>query len=185
MAQMLAAMPEEQRKQIQQLLGPALSDPTKLAAIIDDAIAKSSDTGLPPEIVQQLEAAKIQIAAMAAAAADQAPAPSVVLGQGFLIAVQDPTGSYLLGWQAAESGGNFLFSNTPANSAVRPRASAWDGIGDAGFSDTLVAAADDVALPNAAPPSDAPSADTPGAEPAPSGPTQKSTPSGPVTIPGG
>jgi hypothetical protein len=191
--QMLSALPEDQKKQIQAALGQLGSDPAAMQTQLDAAMAKMKEMGVPEQVAQQLEQAKSQMAAAATAAASAASAPPAdsVTGTGILLAIQDPMGAYLLGWQADQSGGGWLFTNAPANSAVRPRASAWDGIGQAGFGEGGVAAADD--KPTSSEPSgNSPSgsepsapADQPSAPSEPSGPRKKNTPAGPVTIPGG
>jgi hypothetical protein len=159
-----------------------------MEAQLSAAIDKLKELGLPETLTKQLETAKSQAAAPAAAAA--APPAEVATGLGVLLAIQDPAGAYLLGWQADQSGEAWLFTNTPTNPDVRPRASAWDGIGEAGFGAPAVHAAEDTAGANAgsAGKSVADQTDAPApSEPAPSepGPRKKNTPSGPITIPGG
>lgn len=57
--------------------------------------------------------------------------PSMVL----LLAVQDPQGSYLLGWGGQNAGtGQWLFNNVSTIALARKRAQDWDGIGMLGFS---------------------------------------------------
>lgn len=107
---------------------------------------------------------------------------------GVLLAVQDPAGSYLLGWTIEQSFDKWVFTNAPSSADSRARASAWDGIGQAGFGE-MMAAVPDVdelkkslgidSLPDEAPSSTSDQSSTP------TGPRKKNTPAGPITIPGG
>ncbi len=85
--------------------------------------------------------------------------PSMVL----LIAVQDPSGSYLLGWAGIKTGETWAFNNASTLSLTRARASDWDGIGMLGFSlGTGQASADQGAAPAVTPPVPAPAPGRPG-----------------------
>lgn len=52
---------------------------------------------------------------------------------GVVLAVQEPDGAYLLSWAAEHAGDTWVFANAPAPADVRPRASAWDGVGPEAF----------------------------------------------------
>ncbi len=100
-----------------------------------------------------------------------------------LMAVQDPAGAYLCGWQTTKNGDSWVFDGVATRDDVKPRASGWTGIGAAAFDVgglTLASAA------NAAPRKPGDPAD-PNAPPAPADPNapldQKRTPAGPVKIP--
>ena len=51
-----------------------------------------------------------------------------------LMALQDPKGSYLLGWGGVRDGQSWQFNNASTMRIERPRASDWDSIGMLGFS---------------------------------------------------
>ncbi|MBL0871607.1 MAG: hypothetical protein IBJ18_13625 [Phycisphaerales bacterium] len=51
-----------------------------------------------------------------------------------LTAVQDGSGSILLGWSASRAGGKWTFSNSSTTPIVRAKANDWDDIGMLGFS---------------------------------------------------
>lgn len=189
-AAMLANLPEDQRKQVQESMGTLSDDPSALLSNVDAAIAKMKEMGVPEQLISQMEEGKSQLADAAKNMASTPPTDSVV-GTGILLAVQEPTGAYLLGWQADKIGNDWRFTNAPTNGAERPRASAFDGIGEAGFSTGQLAANDagDAASStsgdHAAEPDQPSSPDKPAGEPAAPGPRRKNTPAGPVTIPGG
>lgn len=118
-----------------------------------------------------------------------------------LMAIQDPTGSYLLGWGGVRDGDGWLFNNAATTPIEKSRASDWDGIGMFGFSigdgeyqppmprGVTEKDGKDGGSPPApgasAPGAPAPAAPSPGA-PAPGKPeepTRRNTPSGPINIP--
>ena len=72
---------------------------------------------------------------------------------GVLLAVQDVNGAYLIGWGAQKADDRWVFSNAPNSTEIRPRASAFDGIGQDGFrAMTFASAVPDAAkLPPATP----------------------------------
>lgn len=59
-----------------------------------------------------------------------ADAPEMVM----LLAVQDASGSVLLGWTASRSGDKWIFNNSSTSQLVRGKAKDWDGVGMVGFS---------------------------------------------------
>jgi hypothetical protein len=96
-----------------ELKGLANEDRQRRVAAFAEALAKAA------------EAAKFETTSEALA-----ERPQMVL----LLAVQDQTGAYLLGWGGVPSGQSWLFSNVSTMSALRPRAADFDGIGMLGFS---------------------------------------------------
>lgn len=187
---MLSNLPEDQRKAVQEAMGKLSDDPSALLANVDAAIAKMKEMGVSDQLIAQMQEGKNQLADAAKNLA-AAPAPETVVGTGILLAVQDPKGAYLMGWQAEKVGGQWVFDNAPSTGDERPRASAFDGIGEAGFGTGQLAANDsgdasDSAPDHAAQPDApaAPNSSTP-AKPTEPGPRRKNTPAGPVTIPGG
>ncbi|MFN0012797.1 MAG: hypothetical protein ACKVS8_14270 [Phycisphaerales bacterium] len=100
-----------------------------------------------------------------------------------LMAVQDPAGAYLCGWQTTKNGDSWVFDGVATRDDVKPRASAWAGIGAAAFDVaglTLAGAANAAAKK----PGDPTDADAPPAPADPNAPLdQKRTPAGPVRIP--
>lgn len=77
------------------------------------------------------------------------------LGEGkaemvLLLAVQDPRGSYLLGWAGSKAGEGWLFTNAATTPLTRGRAADWDGVGVLGFS-LGIGPATDVPAPAADP----------------------------------
>ncbi|MBL8759226.1 MAG: hypothetical protein JNK35_12435 [Phycisphaerae bacterium] len=50
-----------------------------------------------------------------------------------LTAVQEPAGSYLVGWQASKDGEKWVFDPASTTDAVKARASDWDAVGVNGF----------------------------------------------------
>lgn len=140
-----------------------------------------------PEFETKLEA----IAAAAGAASTPAAGGSSI---GVLIAIQDPKGAYLTGWQVLQVGDTYTFANAPSSPESRPRADAFDGIGLPGFLGTgsALAIADDKAKDNTNVGGDKPtdggdsgSGSGGGQQDPGGGPGPKRTPSGPVTVPGG
>jgi len=105
-----------------------------------------------------------------------------------LMAVQDPRGSYLLGWSGLRDGGSWLFNNASTVPIERNRASDWDDVGMVGFSigngEILpeTPANDTAGKPGEKGADGAPSLPTPAA-PQDGAPIPRKTPSGPVNIP--
>jgi hypothetical protein len=94
-------------------------------------------------------------------------------------AIQEPGGAYILNWTAVPSGDRVMFVPMTAADGTKPRASDWDT--------AMVLARFEMPtdLPDLGPlngPGRSP--DAPGETPAGTGPTRKSTPGGPITIPG-
>lgn len=73
-------------------------------------------------------AANLKFAGAADSLGDERP--SMVL----LLAVQDASGSYLLGWTGIKNGDTWAFNNASTLGMTRARAEDWDGIGMLGFS---------------------------------------------------
>ncbi|MBX3356953.1 MAG: hypothetical protein KF745_00850 [Phycisphaeraceae bacterium] len=121
-------------------------------------------------------------AAMTGGRSDFVPERAVVL------AMQDPAGAYLLGWFSKSSGDDFVWTGAPSASLTRPRASDFDSIGLAAFSSEQAAAwkPTERSVGSGDEASTDPAAGVPvPTDEAPKGPRKKSTPAGPVTIPGG
>ncbi len=188
---MLENLPQEQRKAVQEAMGKLSDDPSALQANVDAAIAKMKEMGMSDQLIAQMQEGKKHLEEAAKVMASTPPAENLV-GTGILLAVQDPGGAYLMGWQADKIDGHWVFSSAPSNGDERPRASAFDGIGEAGFSMGQLAANDSADDATAAPSDHKPQADEPSspnapapAQPSAPGPRKKSTPAGPITIPGG
>lgn len=106
-----------------------------------------------------------------------------------ILAIQDPAGSYLLGWTADQAFDKWVFTNAPTSRDVRARASAWDGIGEAGFGEMVAAMPPplmDDPSGSSSPGNSPSSGGSSGSSPSDSqSPNRKNTPAGPITIPGG
>ena len=107
-----------------------------------------------------------------------------------LIALQDAKGAYLTGWRAVQVGETWTFGGAPSSPAARPLAQNFDGIGAAGF----MGGSAEAAAPVEQPKKEGDSADAGekaeeggggggggGEDPG----RRKSTPAGPIRIPGG
>ena len=119
------------------------------------------------------------------------PAPTEASGgTGVLIALQDAKGAYLTGWRAVQVGETWTFGGAPSSPAARPLAQNFDGIGAAGF----MGGSAEAAAPVEQPKKEGDSADAGekaeeggggggggGEDPG----RRKSTPAGPIRIPGG
>jgi hypothetical protein len=109
------------------------------------------------------------------------------------MAVQSSSGAYLLGWTAGEAGDSWVFNGTNTISEERARASAFDGIGMAGFGLPVKAAAkpEDAAGDAAAASGETAGGDNtlttnPGDDKGPErDPNTVPSPGGPIKIPGG
>lgn len=159
--------------------------------MFDAFMQQFESNGVPAESVATLRTKIDELIASEAAAADPAAGAGDTgggEGTGVLLAIQDPSGSYLLGWTVAKAFDKWVFTNAPSTSTARARASAWDGIGQAGFGEMLAAGPDlldDKALLGSTPDSPTPPSGGESSTPNPAGPTRKNTPAGPITIPGG
>jgi len=116
---------------------------------------------------QTEEASRVEAAALAVANIESLVAASAVsfnpdAQQAMLLAIQDPTGAYLWGWQASKIGDTWQFDLAPARAATRSRAALFDGLGMSGFSATDLPAAASAARGPTAPPASAPAAPSPG-----------------------
>lgn len=147
------------------------------------------------------EAAQKRLEAMIKGLRAEGGPPGAEAGASFgtLIALQDPRGAYLTGWRAINIGDTWSFAGAPATPETRARAEAFDGIGMLGFQGVVVVkrtAGDkkpDDAGDDAADGDDgAPGADGDGGEGDKKdkpddggGGRKKSTPAGPVMVPGG
>jgi hypothetical protein len=98
------------------------------------------------------------------------------------MAVQDQDGAYLLAWNGKRNGESWLFTNAPCQADIKPRASDFDGVSIEGGAASAPA---EETKTETAPKADKPEDKAPPPEPdKPAGPKKKSTPVGPVTIPG-
>lgn len=191
----LASVPEAQRTAIKTALGSMR--PEQILKMLEENRAMM-ETALQAagasedQLSQIIDGTKSAIESIASASSAGGDAT------GVLLAVQDPTGAYLLGWEAVSQGegGTWKFGNAPSMPEVRARASSFDGTGVEGFQEVQLSAAPPVIAPPPEPdgsggggsggggggsPGSTPSApSSPGATP----PSRKSTPSGPVTVPG-
>lgn len=97
-------------------------------------------------------------------------------------AIQGRDGAYLLAWNAKREGDAWKFAAAPCQADVKARASDFDGTGITANveapSSTQAAADEPSGRPGKKPEA------APEATPDPSGPRKKSTPVGPITIPG-
>lgn len=99
------------------------------------------------------------------------------------LAIQGQNGAYLLAWNAKRDGDNWIFAAAPCQADVKPRASDFDGVG----------ISSDISVASSAPTSDVketsaratPKGPDPVPAAQPEGPKKKSTPAGPINIPGG
>ncbi len=91
-----------------------------------------------------------------------------------LFAVQEPAGSYLVGWQASKDGENWLFDPASTSDELKARATDWDAVGMNGFA--LVATVDTAGKAEAINPNAKPDEKKPAAPPA--APTPAGGPSG-------
>jgi hypothetical protein len=122
---------------------------------------------------------------------NSAPLVGVTFDRVVVLAMQDAKGAYLLGWGVGDSSGNVRFSSAATAGVTKPRASDFDNIGTAAFGDGKPKGE---AADHEGKDKDEKKADDPGAlpanapglnEPPPKNPRRKSTPGGPITVPGG
>lgn len=189
----LAGIPDSQKLAVKQMLGSMQPDAIKkmLAenwSTVENAMkaAGASDNDLDAIKQHTEEAVQAMTAAASPSGGDQI---------GVLLAIQDPQGAYLLGWAAERQGEDWKFGNAPSMPEIRARASSFDGIGSEGFQEVQL-----VSAPIVAPPADGGESTggggssgggggggggggSPSSPPA-SSPGKKSTPAGPVNIPG-
>jgi hypothetical protein len=102
-------------------------------------------------------------------------------------AVQDPSGAYVVGWSLEEAYDNFVFGMAPVTGEVRRWASDWDGSTNWDLAPSFASMMHGTRGTARTVGADAGAGDDESDESTPedSGPTRKSTPRGPVTIPGG
>ncbi len=109
---------------------------------------------------------------------DESPAGPDAVSAVVFLAVQDPDGAYVLGWNALKVDDKWLFKGAAATGKVKRRASEWDGESLGGLSTDEAAASDEAP---AAPPEDATPGDKPGQAPSdsPGGDSPGAPPSNP------
>jgi hypothetical protein len=164
--------------------------PAEQLALMREQMEKFASMS-PEQIAEQLKKAMSEMGGADAAAEMMSGMDGMSASRGVLLAIQDPKGSYLLGWGAGQTGEKWIFTNAPAADGSRPRASAWDGIGPLGFVYTSMASGpaptlmpDDLGGDGSGSPGSDGGGDAP-SDSAPTAPTRKNTPAGPVTIPSG
>lgn len=81
---------------------------------------------------------------------DESPAGPDAISAVVFVAVQDPDGAYVLGWNALNVDDKWLFKGSAATSKVKRRASEWDGESLGGLStDEASGGADEAPVPPA------------------------------------
>ena len=99
------------------------------------------------------------------------------------MAIQAPGGAYILAWNGKREGNAWVFGAAPSQADSRPRASDFDGVA---ISTSVLPAEAATVTPTAGTGPGAPKPEAPApAGDQPSNPRKKSTPAGPITIPGG
>ncbi len=156
----------------------AKGDATGLKGMLDsgsraivDELQSSGDWESETKVIEQ-----VRIVAVSNTS-DASPTNSLVG-----MAIQAPGGAYLLAWNGTKQDEHWVFSAALSQPDKRSRASDFDGVSI----QTTALPAEDITIPR-------PGANVPGAKPesgaapaeSPSNPRRKSTPAGPITIPGG
>ncbi len=125
-------------------------DLAKLTAYVLERFPPAVHDRLKPVLEETAQKLLADAGGASDPAALQARIMAAVAGQGFapkrdlkvfsasathavLMAIQDPSGAYLAGWQVAKNGDSWVFDGVATIADVRPRASNWSGIGAAAF----------------------------------------------------
>jgi hypothetical protein len=101
-----------------------------------------------------------------------------IRGPVVTLALQQPDGAFVLGWNGHNTGGRWRFSSLHTVDTVRRRASDWDG--NVGLAGAVVAEPEETADEREGESTE----EQPGSEEAPRAPGRMNTPAGPLTIPG-
>lgn len=143
----IATLTKEQQSAIGKAVTDAMAgvDPTKTdpAALSGEIMTKLQDSfriaGVPDDKLDELKKIGEEIGTKLAG--DAAAASGAGSSHGLLMAIQDRSGAYVLGWSIVKVGESWMFQHAPATPEVRARASSWDGVGPEGFQAVKVVAA--------------------------------------------
>jgi hypothetical protein len=179
MERAMASMPTEMREMMRQMTGAMSQMGGDAMQNIQRQLAENPD--LIKTQLEQLRRSNPEQAKMVESLLNQGGDSEIqVSGPVVTIALQQPGAAYVLAWNLQGQPGNYRFSSLNTVDRVRRRASEWDGqSGLAG-----AARADAPAPETPAPSSEGRQEESGGGDQPFGTPGQKSTPAGPVTIPG-
>jgi hypothetical protein len=191
LADAITSLPADKLAKVTSVLASIAANPTPEA--IADLEKKLQEAGLDA-------ADALKFKSMFQAAVDQATIDGLASGSAggssdapqfsrvVVLSVQDANGAFLLGFGIEDQSGAVRFGNAPTVSVTKRRASDFDSIGLGAFAIGRKAVAGATPAPGeegrpGEVPAPTPGAGTPSPD-NPGGPTRKSTPGGPITVPG-